>query len=149
MPTLAKNKEGLYNYEILDKDEAGLILFGGEVKATKKGLANLKGSYIAYEKDNLWLKNAHIPAYQQKNQPNYEPNRPRKILMHRKQIDSLMGKSKQQGLTILPISLYTKSGLIKVQIGLARGKKSKDKRELIKKREVDRKISRALRNKAS
>ena len=147
MPTLAKNKQGLYNYQIIDKYEAGLVLTGPEVKSVKKQLVNLKGSYISYEKNNLWLKNAHISAYQAKNQPGYKPIHPRKLLMKRKEIDSLMGKSKQQGLTILPISLYTKGGLIKAQIGLARGKKTRDKRDLIKKRDADRKIGRALRNK--
>lgn len=147
MPTLATNKQGLYNYEVLQKYEAGIVLSGAEVKAAKKQKVNLKGAYVSYEKEDLWLKNAHISAYQPKNQPGYEPVHPRKLLMKRREIDSLMGKSKQQGLTILPISLYTKGGLIKVKIGLARGKKSRDKRDIIKKRDADRKIGRALRKK--
>ena len=148
MPTLAKNKHGLFNYEIIEKNEGGLMLSGAEVKAVKQGMVNLKGAYISYEKDELWLKNTHISAYQQRNQPGYDPERPRKVLMKRQEIDSLMGKGARQGLTILPISLYTKGGLIKNQIGLARGKKAKDKRDIIKKRDVNRKIGRALRNKS-
>ncbi|MFH1536943.1 MAG: SsrA-binding protein SmpB [Patescibacteria group bacterium] len=148
MPTLAKNKQGLYNYEVTSKNEGGLMLSGGEVKAIKQGKVNLKGAYITYEKDELWLKNMHISAYQQKNQPGYEPERPRKVLMKRQEIDSLMGKSAGHGLTILPISLYTKGGLIKIQLGLARGKKARDKRQLIKKRDTDRRIGRALRNRS-
>ncbi|MBU0731368.1 SsrA-binding protein SmpB [Patescibacteria group bacterium] len=147
MPTLATNKQGLYNYEVKDKFEAGIVLSGCEVKSTKKGHVNLKGSYVSYEKGDLWLKNAHISAYQAKNQPGYDPIHPRKLLMKRTEIDSLMGKSKQKGLTILPISLYTKGGLIKVKVGLARGKKAHDKRDLIKKRDADRRIGRALRKK--
>ncbi len=147
MPVYAINKQGRFNYELLDNFEAGLVLTGAEVKSVKANKINLKGSYISHENDQLWLKKAHISPYQQKNQPDYDPERPRKILMKRQEIDSLMGKHKSEGLTIIPEKVYNKGGLIKVQIALARGKKARDKRDTIKKRESDRKARRAMRAK--
>lgn len=144
MPNLASNKHAKFNYEIIEEYEAGLVLSGAEVKSVKLKKMSLKGAYIAYDKGELWLKNCLISPYQQNNQRDYDPYKIRKILMKRQEIDSLMGKSKSQGLTLLPINVYTKKALIKVKIGLARGKKKHDKRQTIKKRDADRKIKRAL-----
>jgi SsrA-binding protein len=144
MTTLANNKIARFNYEILEELEGGLVLSGSETKAVKKGQISLRGAYLIYENDNLWLKNCHISPYQEKNQIGYDPLRLRKILLNRQEIDSLQGKIKVSGLTLLPLYVYTKGALIKIKIGLARGKKKYDKRATIKKREVDRKIRRAL-----
>lgn len=139
------NRHARSSYEFLDHYEAGLVLTGAEVKAAKKGHVSLKGAYVTHENSELWLKNAHISPYQRANQPGYEPERPRKLLMRRKEIDSLMGKLSQEGLTMIPEKVYSKSGLIKVELVLARGLKKHDKRERIKKRDVSRDIARALR----
>lgn len=139
------NRQARSHYEFLDHYEAGLVLTGAEVKAAKKGHVSLKGAYVTHENSELWLKNAHISPYQRANQPGYEPERPRKLLMRRKEIDSIMGKLSQEGLTMIPEKVYSKSGLIKVELVLARGLKKHDKRERIKKRDVSRDIARALR----
>lgn len=148
MPTLATNKEARFNYDILEEHEAGLILTGAETKSVKLSHISLRGAYITHQNNELWLKNCYIASYQEKNQPHYEDRHLRKLLLKRKEIDSLMGKMKQQGLTLLPLNVYTKKALIKVKIGLAKGRKKYDKRQIIKKREADRKINRALRQKA-
>ncbi len=136
MATLVINKKIRYNYSIIEEFEAGLALSGAEVKSCKLNHVKLDGSYVAYDNGELWF-----------NQPDYDPNRPRKLLMHQSEIDSLMGKSKQQGLTLLVESLYTTRSLIKAKVVLARGKKKSDKRDTIKKRDADRKIGRAMRRK--
>jgi len=142
MPNLARNKKGLFNYEILEKKEAGLVLTGAEVKSVKNGQINLKGSYITIKGGEVFLIGAHIspykPAYGK--QKDYTPTQDRKLLLHKKEIDRLQGKMTSEGLTIIPISVYTKSNLIKVEIGLAKGKKKYEKRETIKNRDIDRRI---------
>lgn len=144
MPTLAKNKRVRFDYEILEEYEAGFVLFGAEVKSIKLGRANLEGSYASYEDGELWLKNFQIPAYQVNNQRDYNPLRQRKLLIKKPEMDTLLGKMKQKGLTLLVESLYSTRGLVKAKLVLARGKKKYDKRESIKKRETDRKVARAL-----
>ena len=144
MKTLAENKKGLFNYKILESWEAGLVLLGAEVKSCRKNNLNLTGSYVSLENSEFFLRNAYIAPYQEKNQPGYDPYRSRKLLLTQKEINELIGKSKQKGLTIIAIKVYTKGGFIKIQIGLAQGKKKHDKRELIKKRDIDRQISRIL-----
>lgn len=148
MGTLATNNQAKFNYHILSEQEAGLVLSGAEVKAMKLKKISLKGAYISYNNGELWLKNCLISPYQNKNQIGYDPYRLRKLLLKRKDIDALMGKMKENGLTLLPLNVYTKKALIKIKIGLARGKKLFDKRQIIKKRELDRNINRALRKKA-
>ncbi len=138
------NRQARAKYEFLDDWEAGLVLTGAEVKSVKKGQMNLKGAYVGYENGELWLKNAHISAYQQWNQPDYEAEQPRKLLLRRKEIDSIMGKIQSSGLTIIPEKVYSKSGLLKVSIRLARGLKKHDKREKLKKKDTNKKINRAL-----
>lgn len=147
MPTLATNKQAHFNYDIISQYEAGLVLTGAEVKAVKKSMISLKGAYITHQNNELWLKNCLISPYQIKNQSGYDPYNLRKILLKRSEIDSLMGKIKEKGLTLLPINVYTKKALIKIKIGLARGRKLHDKRQAIKKRDLDRQIGRALRDK--
>lgn len=145
---LAINKKAFYDYEILERYEAGLVLAGHEVKSIKTGHINLQGSYVIVKNNELYLINAHIPPYQAKNVPSdYDPYRNRKLLVHKSQIKNLIGKLKQKGLTLVPLSVYTKHGKIKLEIGLGRGKRKIDKRETIKKREVERKIERALKTK--
>jgi len=146
MKTLSINKRATYDYEILEKYEAGISLFGCEVKSIKTGHISLKGSYVVIKNNEVYLLNAFIPPYQVKNTPSdYDPRRSRKLLLHKSEIKSLIGKIKQKGLTLVPIKLYTKRGKIKLEFALAKGKKKVDKRDKIKKREMERKMRRVLR----
>ncbi|MBN1778764.1 MAG: SsrA-binding protein SmpB [Candidatus Buchananbacteria bacterium] len=147
MPTLALNKKAKFDYKIQEEIEAGIVLTGPEVKSTKASQISLKGSYITIDhKSNAWLVGAHISPYKpaKNSQINYSPTHDRALLLTKKEIDYLRGKEKEKGLTILPLSVYTKGGLIKVKIALAVGKKKFDKRESIKKRDLDRQIRRTL-----
>ncbi|MFA5047954.1 MAG: SsrA-binding protein SmpB [Patescibacteria group bacterium] len=147
MPAIAKNKTGLFNYEPLEKFQAGLVLTGAEVKAIRLGHINLKGSYIQIDGHNeVWLINCYIAPYKPAagHQVAYDPYGRRKLLLNKKEIASLIGQSKQKGLTIIPTSVYTNKGLIKIDLAVARGKKTIDKRATIKKREQNREISRTL-----
>lgn len=145
MPTLAKNRRAHYEYEILETLEAGLVLTGPEVKSIRAGHANLAGAYVTFHGAEAHLTNAHIApyAFAVKND-HYEPTQTRKLLLKKREIAYLRGKLQEKGLTAIPLSLYTKQRLIKLEIGLARGKKTHDKRASIKKREVDREIRRVL-----
>lgn len=149
MPILAKNKRAYFDYNILEKWEAGLVLTGPEVKAAKAGQINLKGSFVSVLQEKPLLINCHIALYKPAKgvQKNYNPTHTRKLLLSRKEIKSLIGKTAQKGLTLLPLSVYTKKGLVKIELGLGQGKKKKDKREVLKKRAADREIRRALRGK--
>lgn len=139
------NRKAYFDYEILNTYEAGIELAGFEVKAIKTGHLNLLGAFIFIKDEQVWLLNAAISAYQPKNTPtDYDPTRSRKLLMHKSEIKELIGAGSQKGLTILPLKVYTKAGRIKVLIGLSRHKKKTDKREIIKKREDERKISRVI-----
>lgn len=139
------NKKAYFDYEILKTYEAGIELSGFEVKAIKTGHLNLLGAFVFIKDEEVWLLNAAISAYQPKNMPtNYDPTRSRKLLLHKSEIKELIGAGSQKGLTILPLKVYTKRGRIKVLIGLSRHKKKTDKREIIKKREDERKIRRAI-----
>lgn len=150
MPTLATNKRATFDYEILKKYEAGLVLAGYETKAVKLGRMSLKGSYVVIKNNEAYLINAHISPYQPKNMPaDYEPTRSRKLLLHKSEIKTLIGESKVKGLTLIPVSVYTnKIGKIKLSFAQARGKKKYDKRETIAERESRRKIQQALRGKS-
>ncbi|NCF75202.1 MAG: SsrA-binding protein SmpB [Xanthomonadaceae bacterium] len=142
MPILSKNKKVLFDYEILEKFEAGIVLTGAEVKSAKQGQINLKGSYITFLNNEPFLANARISPYKAatKTQKDYDPQQKRKILLRKKEILRLKGKLETKGLTITPISVYTKNNLIKIEICLVKGKKKYEKREAIKKRDLDRKI---------
>lgn len=142
---ITTNKRALYDYEILEKYEAGLVLFGHEVKSIKTGHINLAGAYVTLKDSELYLINAHIPPFQSKNVSiDYNPYRSRKLLLHKSEIKSLIGKIKQKGLTLVPLSVYIKRGKIKLGFGIGKGKKQIDKRESIKKREAEKKIERAM-----
>lgn len=148
MSHIANNKNALFHYQILEKLEAGIVLTGAEVKSAKLGQINLKGSYVSINKGVPWLIKCHISPYKMAgSQKNYEPTRPRKLLLKKSEISSLIGRLSSAGLTLIPVSVYTKGGFIKLEIGLAKGKKEIDKREKIKKREVNRRIQRIMRNK--
>ena len=145
MPKLAENKKALFDYEVLDRFEAGILLYGFEVKAIKKGLLNMKGSYISIRNGELFWVEAQISPYQIKNTPKeYNPKRPRKLLIHKKEIQYLIGKTAQKGLTLVPISVYTKGRLIKIEFALVRSKKKFEKREKIKEREFKRNAQRII-----
>jgi len=142
------NRRANYDYEILETLEAGLVLKGYEVKSIKNSKISLKGSYVTIKDNEAYLINAHISPYQPPNTPkNYDPMRSRKLLLHKNQIKSLIGKLKQKGLTLVPIKIYTKRGIIKLEFGVGRGKREVDKREKIKQRETKKKIERAIRGK--
>ncbi|NUM25691.1 MAG: SsrA-binding protein SmpB [Candidatus Buchananbacteria bacterium] len=148
MPSITVNKKGLHEYQVLEKFEAGIVLSGPEVKSVKGGQINLKGSHVTVDhKNEVWLLNAHISPYKfaSRTQIGYDPTQSRKLLLTKKEVDYLRGKSKEQGLTIMPISVYTKGSLIKIEIGLVKGKKQRDKREDIKKRDLERQLRNKIR----
>lgn len=141
MGTLATNKKALFDYEILEKFEGGLVLSGAEVKSIKQGHVQLKGAFLHVREGELWLKNAFVAKYGPAGpQPEYDPYRDRKVLVRRGQLKRFIGKSQAEGLTLVPIKIYTKMRFIKLEFALARGKKKHEKREAIKKRDVDRQM---------
>ncbi|KKS26185.1 MAG: SsrA-binding protein [Parcubacteria group bacterium GW2011_GWA2_42_11] len=141
----AFNRKALFDYEILEKFEAGLVLAGYEVKSIRAGRLSLAGAYVVLHGEETYLLNANLPPYQAKNTPpGYEPSRSRKLLLHKKEITSLIGQTKQKGLTLVPLRVYNKSGKIKLEFFLARGKKAHDKREKIKQRQFQREKDRVL-----
>ena len=145
MTDIAHNKRAYYDYEILEKFEAGLVLRGFEVKSIKTGHISLKGSFVTVRKAELYLTNANIPPYQHAGRIiNYDPTGPRKLLLHRKELNYLIGRSRTEGLTLIPLSVYNKKRHIKLQFALAKGKKKYDKRQSIKEREDKRRIERTL-----
>jgi SsrA-binding protein len=148
MTLLQKNKKASFNYEILEKYTGGLSLFGFEVKAVKQNVGgSISEAYVKIKGDEVFLVGAHIPPYQPKNTPvEYDPYRERKILLSRKEIEELKKKVKESNLTIVPISLYNKGRYVKIDIALARGKKTVDKRQSIKKRDMERDLGRRLKN---
>jgi len=144
---LATNKRAFFDYEILETLEAGLVLSGPEVKAAKLAHISLKGTYITFRGQEACITNMDISRYKPAGpMPDYEPTRSRKILLRKRQIAYLREKSLEKGLTIIPLEVYTKGHLIKVKIGLGRGKKQYDKRETIKKRDIQKEIRRTLKN---
>ena len=148
MRVLAENKKAYFTYQILEKFEAGISLIGQEVKSLKTRGVNLAGSYVVIKDSEAFWIGAKIPPYQPKNvPPDYNPERSRKLLLKKSEIKYLIGKAKQKGLTLIPLRVYTKRGKIKLEFGIARGKKKVDKRELIKKREIEREIRKAMKEK--
>lgn len=145
MATLIKNKKIRLNYEILEQIEAGIELLGFEVKSLREKHGSLEGSHISIRGNEAYLLSAHIPPYQPSNTPeSYDPTRARRLLIHKREIKKLIGMEKQKGLTVVPLSVYTKGRNIKVEIAIVRGKKKYDKREIIKKRDTERDIEREL-----
>ena len=146
MPDIATNRQASYRYQLLDKWEAGLVLTGTEVKSLRGGKAQLKDGYATVTNGEVWLHNVHIPPYAPATRDNHEPERPRKLLMHKREIERLIGKTKEKGLTLVPTRLYfSESNRAKVEIALARGKDVGDKRQAIKEREMKREMERAIR----
>jgi len=142
---LLQNKKAFFDYEILQKFEAGIELLGFEVKSLKKGEGSLAGAFVIVRGNEVFVTNMNIPPYQVKNTPaDYDPMRPRKLLLTKKEIEEIGEIEQQKGLTIIPLSVYNKGGKLKMEIGAARGKKKFDKRESIKKRDTDREIRKQL-----
>ncbi len=147
--TLCANRKARYDYHIEESFEAGVVLLGSEVKSIRQGRANLRDGYAAFSGGELFLHNCHISPYEQASQFNLDPLRPRKLLMHRTEIERLMVKVEQKGLTLVPLSLYLKGPHVKVNLALARGKKEYDRREDIKEREADREVARMSRGRGN
>ncbi len=141
---VATNRQASFRYELLDRVEAGLQLQGSEVKSLRDGGAQLREAYATISKGEVWLHGAHIPPYKPAARDNHEPERARKLLMHRREIERLIGKTKERGLTLVPTRVYFKGGRAKVEIALARGKDVGDKRAALKDRDQKREIDRAL-----
>lgn len=145
MTTYVSNKKAHFDYEILERFEAGLVLAGYEVKAIRAGKANLQGAYVVVRGGEAYLVGASIAYYQEKNAPtDYEPDRPRKLLLAKKELAELEAAEDQKGQTIIPLNFHTAGRRVKLEIGIARGKKQHDKRESIKKRDTDRDLKREL-----
>lgn len=143
---VSQNKKAYADYFIDETIEAGIVLTGTEVKSLRHGMANLKDSYVIIKDNEAWLLNCHISPYSHGNIFNHDPLRTRKLLLHRKEIERIRGKIQQQGYTLIPLKLYFKGPYVKVEIALARGRKKYEKRDIIKKKEAQREIERALKN---
>ncbi len=142
---VASNPKAFHDYFIEDRYEAGIVLTGSEIKSVREGRVNLRDSFVLIKDGEAWLMNAHIAPYKQAGRENHDPRRPRKLLLHRYQINRLMGRVQEKGYTIVPLQMYIKGRWAKVEIALARGKKLYDKRRAIAEREAERRIRRALR----
>src|SRR4051794_40704982 len=145
MPDVATNRQASYRYHLLDRWECGLVLTGTEVKSLRDGKAQLKDGYASVRDGEVWLHNVHIPPYAPASRENHEPERPRKLLMHKRVIERLIGKTREKGLTLVPTRMYFSGGRAKVEIALAKGKDVGDKRQAIKEREMKREMDRAVR----
>jgi SsrA-binding protein len=145
LPDIATNRQARHRYNLLDKWEAGMVLTGTEVKSLREGKAQIKDGYAALRDSEVWLYNVHIPPYGPASRENHEPERPRKLLMRRSEIERLIGKTREKGLTLVPTRIYFRDGRAKVEIALAKGKDVGDKRQSIKEREMKREMERAIR----
>jgi SsrA-binding protein len=143
---IVDNRRARHDYHLLDRIEAGVVLTGTEVKSLRDGRASLQQAYADVRGEEAWLVGAHISVYEQGNVANHDPDRDRKLLLHRTEIASLAGKVAQRGLTLVPTKLYFKNGRVKVELALARGKEQRDKRRDLAKREADRQMERALKS---
>src|SRR5574341_142113 len=142
---IAQNRKARHNYEILETYETGIALAGTEVKSLREGRANFKDAYADVRQNEVWLHGMHISPYSHGNIYNHDPERDRKLLLHRNEIRRLIGKTKETGLTLVPLQLYFKRGKVKVELALAKGKKQYDKREAIAKRDAERETKRLFR----
>ena len=148
MKVFSENKKAGFDYEILERYEAGMVLFGQEVKSIKTGHINLSGSYVVFNRNEPYLTGVKVPPYQPNNAgADYNEERQRKLLLNKKEIDYLIGKIKTKGFSLIPLKIYDNNGRIKLEFGLARGKKKYDKKEKIKKRDVEREVNRELSDK--
>ena len=141
---IAQNRKARHDYFVEDTYEAGVVLQGTEIKSIRAGRVNLKDSFARIQQGEVYLYNMHVSPYEQGNRYNHDPLRTRKLLLHRKQINKLIGDTKEQGYSLIPLKLYVKNGYAKILIGLAKGKKKYDKREDLKKKEAKRDIERAF-----
>jgi SsrA-binding protein len=146
---VAQNRKARHDYMILDSYEAGVVLTGTEVKSLRAGRASLADAYASIKDGEVWLQGMHIPEYTEGTWTNHEPRRARKLLLHRDEINRLIGKTRESGLTLVPLQLYFRDGKVKIEIALARGKRSYDKRQDLARRDADREISRAMSRRAS
>ncbi len=144
--SLSKNKKALHDYEVLKDFEAGIVLNGDEVKSIKAGQANLKGSFVDVENEEAFANGIHVSRYKYSSSKTSDPTRKRKLILHKKEIITIEAEIKQKGITAIPIELYLKKGLIKLKIGICRGKKLHDKREDLKKKAQNMEIKRQLKN---
>jgi SsrA-binding protein len=141
---IAENRKAFHDYHIIETFEAGVVLVGTEVKAIREGSANLRDSFARLEDGEVWLYNAHINPYSHRGYATHEPTRRRKLLLHRQEIRKLIGKTVEKGMTLVPTRMYFQNGHVKVALALAKGKQAHDKRETIKRREVDRETRAAV-----
>jgi SsrA-binding protein len=143
---IAENRRARHDYQLLERIEAGIALTGTEVKSLRQGRATIAQAYAEVRDGEAWLMGAEIAVYEQGNRANHEPTRPRKLLLHRREIDSLYGKVREKGLTLVPTRLYFKDGRVKVELAVARGKEQRDKRRDLAERDAQRQIERALKS---
>jgi SsrA-binding protein len=142
---LVDNRRARYNYFLEERMEAGMMLTGSEVKSARNGKMHLTDAYAAIKDNELWLLNAHISPYEQANRLNHEPDRPRKLLAHRREISRLLGKTREKGLTLIPTKIYLKKGRIKCELALAKGKHHEDKRDVLRKKASEEEAREAVR----
>ena len=142
--TITTNRKAYHDYHVQESLEAGIALKGSEIKSIRAGRVNLSDAYARTENGELWLLNSHIASYDAASYYTHEPTRPRKLLLHRKEIDILAGKVRQRGLTLVPLKLYIKHGVAKIELGVVKGKRIYDKRETIIRRDAEREMDRAL-----
>ena len=142
---VARNRRARFEFELMESVEAGIVLTGTEVKSLRNGKASLEESYAGVDHEEVWLYGCDIPEYLQANRMNHKPKRPRKLLLHRAEIDKLISKASERGLTIVPLKIYFKAGMAKVEICVAKGRKHFDKRDALKQKDAKRDIDRALR----
>ena len=143
---IATNRKALFNYEIFDKAEAGMVLVGSEVKSIREGGLNFRDSFVEFRKGEMWLVGCRIGPYSHGNIQNHSDDRERKLLLHKREILKMGGRATEKGYTIIPLRAYFKDGRVKVEIGLARGKKAHDKRESIKRKDIERETRQAVRD---
>lgn len=142
--TIAQNKKAYHDYSILETIEAGIVLQGTEIKSIRNRRINLKDGFARVRNGEVWLSNIHISPYEQGNINNHDPLRTRKLLLHKKQIKKLIGLQQQSGITLVPLKVYLKNGFAKVLLGIAKGKKQYDKREDLKRKDIDKQINRTI-----
>jgi SsrA-binding protein len=147
-PLIADNRKAHFDFHVLDTFEAGIVLLGTEVKGIREGRANLRDSFARVEQGEIWLYNVHINPYSHRGYVDHDPKRRRKLLLHREEIRKLIGKTVEKGLTLVPLRLYFKRGKVKVTLALAKGKQVRDKRETIRRREIDRETRAAVKERA-
>ena len=144
MKDIAVNRQAFHNYEIIEKFEAGIVLTGTEIKSARDGKANLKDAYGLVKAGEVWLLNAHISPYSHGNYANHDPLRTRKLLLRRSEINRLIGRTTERGLTLVPLRMYLKDGLLKCELALAKGRKVHDKREVSRQKTIDKETKQAL-----